>query len=299
MAGFRWGTAAVAALVLGASVVAQDGKVAFEAVSIRPSVRGTVRSERVLPTRIDFVNQPLGRVLFRAFQLTDLSEAVMPAWLMDTSFDIQATYPEGITRAQVPEMLQTLLKERFGLVTHTEPRRIDGYELVVGKDGIKMQEVEPVNDLAKDFTKSGPRVSNESVSESFDGTVRQMALPEEIGFRTVTARSFYELRTAANGIQRIDAIRISMPEFALLLKLNVGRPVFDKTGLAGVYQFKTELDRLTSPLLATIAGNRVSSEPTGVSTFRAVEALGLKLRELRTPVDVLIVDNINRMPTEN
>jgi len=231
-------------------------------------------------------------------RLTDTAEASVPAWTMEVRFDIQATYPAGATAAQVPEMLQRLLKERFGLEAHTEPRRLDGYELVVGNDGIKMHEAESGNDIEKDFSKSGPRVSNESVSEGFDGPVRQMLLPDEIGFRTVTARSLYELRTLANGVQRIDAIRISMPEFASLLRLNVYRPVFDRTGLTGVYQFKTELDIISSPIALTDRDGN-PRPPTGVSTFKAVEGLGLKLQELRAPVPVLVVDKINRTPAEN
>src|ERR671912_320989 len=146
-----------------------------------------------------------------------------------------------------------------------------------------------VSEFAKDFSKSGPRVSNESASEGFEGVVRQMLLPDEIGMRTVTGRSLYELRTLANGVQRIDAIRIALPEFAAILRLNLNRPVFDRTGLKGVYQFRTELDRMTSPIVTTDR-NGNPFDPTGVSTFRAVEALGLKLQPLVAPVPVLVVD---------
>jgi len=55
---------------------------------------------------------------------------------------------------------------------------------------------------------------------------------------------------------------------------------------------------MTSPLSNTDR-NGNPREPTGVSTFRAVENLGLKLQELRSPVNVLVVDNVNRTPTEN
>jgi len=47
----------------------------------------------------------------------------------DVRVDIQATMPTGATVAQVPEMLQRLLAERFGMVVHRETRQVDGYEL--------------------------------------------------------------------------------------------------------------------------------------------------------------------------
>jgi len=290
----------VIAAALGISLAAQNaGKLAFEAATVRPSVQRTPMAQRVLPTRIDFVNTPLRTVVFIAFRITDVTEASIPDWTIEARFDIQATYPAGATAALLPEMLQTLLKDRFGLVAHTEPRRIQGYELVVGKDGVKMREVEAVDELEKDFSNApGPRLTNDSTTESPSGKSRSILIPEEIGYRRITARSFWELRTTAEGVQRIDATRMSMPEFAGLLRLNVGKPVFDKTGLTGVYQFKTELDRMTSSLSNTDRNGNLR-EPTGVSTFRAIENLGLTLQELRTPVNVLVVDNVNRTPTEN
>ena len=49
--------------------------------------------------------------------------------MTDVRVDIQATMPPGATVAQVPEMLQRLLAERFGMVVHRETRQVDGYEL--------------------------------------------------------------------------------------------------------------------------------------------------------------------------
>ncbi len=96
---------------------------------------------------------------------------------------------------------------------------------------------------------------------------------------------------------------MTMGEFARLLALNVDRPVIDKTGLTGLYEFKVELD-VSQSALRVIRQAGVSErtpdldEPTGVSTFAAVERLGLKLEERRAPFDILVVDRIERQPTE-
>ena len=93
-----------------------------------------------------------------------------------------------------------------------------------------------------------------------------------------------------------------MSELVSLLRVNLDRPVLDRTGLTGVYRFQIELDRSQMAARLVTAdkdGNPISREPTGVSTFKSIESLGLKLEEHRTPFDVLVVDKIERTPTEN
>ena len=107
--------------------------------------------------------------------------------------------------------------------------------------------------------------------------------------------------TTLNRTTLINARRISMPEFASLLLLNVDRPVIDNTGLMGLYEFNVELDvsQMALRMLRTDVNGNSLNEPTGVSTFKAVEGLGLKLEERRSPLDILVVDKIARTPTEN
>jgi len=202
-------------------------------------------------------------------------------------------------------MLQALLAERFGLVAHIEPRPVPAYELVVGRDGLKVREVENANDVEKDFS-ADPRVtaSTDRSSQTFDGPVRTMMIP--LGGRTVTAQSLYDTWTTGQRTFMVDATRITMPEFAKLLTSNVDRPVVDKTGLGGVYQFKVELGAnqsavrglLSLGITKTVDGTPID-EPVGVSTFKAVESLGLKLEERRSPFDVLVVDKMEQVPREN
>jgi uncharacterized protein (TIGR03435 family) len=255
----------------------------------------------VAAARLDFVNTSLRTLVLAAFRI-DAFQLSAPTWLNDVRFDIQATFPAE-ARAQVPAMLQRLLVERFGLVSHVEPRRIDAYELVVGKDGLKIPEVEAVNELDRDFSKDPSGTSaNDGMRETIAGPVRTMIIPELIGSRTVTARSLFVSRTTPRQTTEIDATRITMAEFAGLLHVNLDRPVLDKTGLRGVYRFKVELDRsaMAVRVLTTVPDRGLAlNEPTGVSTFKAVEALGLRLDERRAPIDVLVIDRIERTPTEN
>ena len=278
-------------------------KPAFEVASVRPATPRTPSSQRITETRLDIVNTQLRFIVMRAFRVEQF-QFVAPAWLNSANFDIHATYPAG-TQAQVPEMLQALLAERFGLVAHIEQRPVPAYELVIGKDGLKIREVASANDVEKDFS-ADPRVtaSTDRASETFDGPVRTMMIP--LGGRTVTSRSLYDTWTTAQRTFMVDATRITMPDFAKLLTSNVDRPVVDKTGLAGVYEFKVELGinqsavrgLLSIGITKTVNGTPLE-EPTGVSTFKAVESLGLKLEERRSPFDVLVVDKMEQVPREN
>jgi uncharacterized protein (TIGR03435 family) len=146
----RWLALAFLALAAAPLLTAQTGqKPAFEVASVRAATPGTRSSQRVTETRLDFINTPLRLVLLTAFRLEPYLLSA-PTWLNNTNFDVQATFPAG-GRERVPEMLQTLLSERFGLATHLESRPVEAYELVVAKSGITMKEVEPVNELEKDF----------------------------------------------------------------------------------------------------------------------------------------------------
>lgn len=111
-------------LVLAVSVtaLAQSAKT-FEAATVRASEPGSRRSQRLTPTRIDIVNTPLRELLMAAFRI-EVFQVSAPTWLNQQRFDVHATFPAGTTRDQVFEMLQTLRKERFGLVSHVESRPV-------------------------------------------------------------------------------------------------------------------------------------------------------------------------------
>jgi uncharacterized protein (TIGR03435 family) len=98
------------------------------------------------------ITESLRGILSLAFRVMSPAQLVTP-WPppFDEAVEIHATLPAGATVQQVPEMLQQLLTERFGLVTHRESRPMDAYELVVGVNGTTMREVDPVDELKKEF----------------------------------------------------------------------------------------------------------------------------------------------------
>ena len=293
-------------LVVGVSARAQAP--AFEVATVRQLEAGvrTPSSMTVTPSRVDIVGYELRSLIFEAFKVPPYQLAY-PDWMRDSSnprFEVHATIPSGATRAQLPAMLQGLLRERFGMVTHVEPRSMPAYELVIAAGGHTLREVEPLDERSKVFpSDGGEKTIADRLTGPSDDQVRAMAIT--LGMRTVTARTMYEQRSTARRTTELNAVRMTMEELATLLTSNVDRPVIDKTGLAGVYQFKVELGPNASAIrglqsigiTATVKGTPLS-EPTGVSTFKNIEDLGLKLEERRAPIDVIVVDKIARTPTD-
>jgi uncharacterized protein (TIGR03435 family) len=92
------------------------------------------------------------------------------------------------------------------------------------------------------------------------------------------------------GRSGISATQIPMTRFAELLSAKVDRPVLDKTGLSGVF----DIDLKWMPEAAG------PDADLGPSIFTAIqEQLGLKLEARKSPIEVLVVDRMNKTPTEN
>ncbi len=284
-------------ILFAAASVAQELP-AFEVASVRATTPRRSFS-RMTEARVDLV-QPLRSVLLMAFGINEylpVNEYRLsgPRWLNDVFVEIRATIPPGQTRKHVPEMVRRLLVERFGLVAHTETRTIDAYHLIVSADGIKMTEVQVLDELDKSFeptfTSSGlPKP--DTLRDSPEGATRTISI--EGGVRRITARTMYDEIQSRSGTKIIDATRMTMAELVPILAFNLDHPVVDRTGLAAVYRFRIELPPDAG--LGRLFG--INVQPV-VSAFKAVEGLGLKLVRQPTPVEVIVVDKMNRMPAED
>ena len=285
-------------------------RIAFEVASVRvSSMDSNFRNlHRTTATRVDRV-RPLDMLLMEAFRERSFYRIAAPDWANEVMVEIQATLPEGAAIQQVPEMLRTLLEERFGLVSHREARPMDAYELLVAEGGVKMKEVEPLDESEKEVhldPVSGVPQREVSARDTPSGRVRVFQVPVG-GSTRLTSRTLYERRTIHNEGSIITATRMSMAELVSELEPNVDKPIVDKTGLTRLYQFTLQLprDEVVERLLRTLRaarGSRTSADPeltAGVSLPASLERLGLKLERRRTPVEMVVVDALSRTPTEN
>src|SRR5947209_7412353 len=118
---------------------------AFEVASIKaaaPPVNGRMMIRMAGdPGRVDYANVSLRDVIRIAYGVKEY-QVSGPDWISATRFDILAKLPEGAPREEVPQMLQTLLAERFKLTVHRETKEHSMYALVVGKNGPKLKPAE-------------------------------------------------------------------------------------------------------------------------------------------------------------
>jgi uncharacterized protein (TIGR03435 family) len=279
------------------------------------------------------MNINAGRVDIGSLSLADLIRIAYkvkpyqvngPDWMGQQRFDIQAKMPEGATKEQVPEMLQALLAERFKLTFHRGAKEHSVYALVVGKTGIKMKEAEPDPPAPKpddpDATPAAPPGKGGMVFGSGENQVRITPNSDGKG-TTIKGGQFGQMKMSmADGMMRWEMSRMSMSNLADMLSRFVDRPVVDMTELKGNYQVELSLSMEEMGNMARKAGaeagimmpmpggggggdagkapSAAASAPSS-SVFSAVQALGLRLDGRKAPVEVIVIDHLEKTPTEN
>jgi uncharacterized protein (TIGR03435 family) len=248
-----------------------DSTVTFEVAAVRPARSGGGEQSfsggpgTASPGRFTCTSCSLQTLLLAAYGVlpsrTDRLSG--PLWLRTEMFDIAAKVPDSATVDQLPLMLQNLLIERFKLALHREAKEADGYALVIAKNGPTAKLKQPAiakSELDKDgFPKLAPGV-----------------------------RSAYTLK-ADRSTARLVARRLTMAEVAKLFRTPAGgMDVVDKTGLTGAYD-----------LTLYFAPGGTIEDPAGTFRTTVERELGLKLEKAKVPVDVLVVDHIGKVPTEN
>lgn len=205
-------------------------------------------------------------------------------------------------------MLQAMLAERFQLKFHRENREAAVYALVVGKGGSKLKDSLPDTDLP-----TGDLPKGTITLGAGDNQVRVNNRP---GGATVTSaqNGTTKISVQPGGQMRMEVSKMTMAAFAQALTPFVDRPVVDMTDLNGNYQVSLDfaMDNLLSiARTAGIAipagaaglvgpgGAAVASDPTGGSIFASVQELGLKLDPRKAPVESIVIDHLEKMPTEN
>ena len=156
----------------------------FEAASVKPNTAGGPgATSRTRNDAVEFENYSLRRLIQTAYRAKDYAYAG-PSWLDSVFLDVVAKRPAGTKPNQVPEMLQTLLAQRFKLTVHRERREIDGLALVVDKKGLKIPAVTPGTNSNSwgPATVQGTSISMDEFADllanALDGPVKnQTALP--------------------------------------------------------------------------------------------------------------------------
>jgi len=275
---------------------------AFEVASVKPATPTTdglvMRRLGSDPGMVNYQNVTLKILLARAYGLKDY-QITGPDWLDTGGYDVVAKLPVGVNQDQIPAMLQTLLADRFQIKLHKETRTLPVYVLTVARGGPKLEESDPALVAAAQAAMAAAGRSGMPPPPPAPGK----GPPPGMITMSVTQ----------NGI----TVKGSMDMNRLINALSnlMDRPVIDSTDRKCNYDidltfmpdessnFKGRMGPPPGgPPLGGAGDGRmeppVTSAPVG-NIFQALQSLGLKLESRKDPVESLVIDRANKVPTEN
>jgi uncharacterized protein (TIGR03435 family) len=270
----------VLAVLLLAATVAAERLPSFDVVSIKSNKSGinAPGTFQFLPDgSVRVENMPVRDVIRVAYSLQAYQMANWPAWTSTEHFDIQAKAAGNTSQEQHLLMLRQLLATRFKLTVRTETHNGPTYDLIVErKDG-----------------RVGPRLTKSSA----DCTALRAKLPPHPLPPPPNAPLIVcDIRNLPG---RVFALGVPVERLARTLTDIVGRPVVDQTELKGSFDIELQYTPDSMPSPQALPPDSRPIDPSGPSIFTALrEQLGLKLEFRRRPVEVLVIDHIER-PTPN
>lgn len=240
-----------------------DAPLSFDVASVKAITQGWIE---VRPTRSP------GRFTWstRTEELVEYAYHMQPFQISGSNpartnvvYRVDATLAPSATEDQVRLMLQSFLADRFKMACHPVTKEAEGYNLNVMKGGLKVRE-------AKEGDQAPP-------------------MPEAFGNRPNAFDGQILNHMPEAGIVEVIGRRVTMLQFSEALQRLVRTAVWDQTGLKGNYYFGFRYapenapdDADAPPLAAALA-----------------ESLGLKLERHKGPVEMLVIDHIEKTPTEN
>lgn len=276
----------IISLLIFSLVLLGQGQPQFEVASIKPA--GPLTGNVVLGLRADGAQVHISWASIkdliyigyhiRRYQISG------PDWLGTDHFDVAAKIPEGISQQTIAEMLQNLLKDRFGLKAHWDKKEFSVYTLELAKPVPDLKEATPPD--KETFFPMGNIQGMSSIVDWGNGS--RFSFSDNV----------------------LDAKKLNMDEFTEWLGNFMDKPVANNTGLTGFYDFGLKLspqDFQTMFIWAAMAGGsnippELAPKVDGLSLDSLMVSLrqaGLKLGHGKAPVDVLIVDAVEKKPTEN
>jgi uncharacterized protein (TIGR03435 family) len=253
-----------------------DSTPRFDVVSIKRNTdgRGVLTGSRRLPDgSFTATNLTPRQLILTAYRLQPAQVVGAATWIDDEGYNVEAKPAQKATSEETTQMIRALLADRFKLRSHAETRELPIFALVHARPdrrlGPDLKETPP-EECAKPTDDSGRGVLPCGVIQSGAGQFNSRATTIE------TMASTLMMNVTFTGIDRI---------------------VVDRTGLTGNYQFQLRFQpvgRGGAP--PPNDGGQPSERPSFFTALQ--EQLGLKLDPQRAPIEVLVIDSIDR-PSEN
>lgn len=218
--------------------------------------------------RVTLRRQTLAMLIGRAYSISP-DQVAGPTWITDLRFDLDAELPDGASPTAVPDMLETLLADRFALRLHRDDKQVSGYALIIAKSGPKLTPAAPPS----------------SDSERSPDPEAMKAKLQEQALANLKAQIGSGVSPGGSSSSR-HFPNATMTQVAAHLSATLHKPVIDATSLTGQYD-------------VTIAYTKAADEDIDSATDRGLAPLGLKLESRKIPVTAIVVDGANKTPAQN
>jgi uncharacterized protein (TIGR03435 family) len=266
--------------------------VQFEVASIRSNPQLCLEARFTMnPGRVQIDCVTLQQLMEYAFRLPQ-KQVDGPTWIHHHGgprFDISAKLPQGATADQVPEMLKALLVDRFSLIYHLEHREQNVDVLVVGKVGLKLEEVSPPAPVS-------PAEPDAPASlQTVNGILTRLD-PSTGGRRD----SDGYVHTQSRDMIHWDFSSTTFEGLAGQLAEEFQRPVVDLTGIKGRYH--VVLNVKYDPTGYEIKSLQdLEDQTTDLRNHfnTELQKVGLQLESRKAPVEYVVADRVEQTPTDN
>ena len=294
---------AVAFIAAGAGIFAQapppvPAARSFEVASVKPSNPNAAgplgAAPMVLPAlgRLTAQNVTLRMLVMFAYDKQPFQLVGGPAWQNSNKFDIEARTQDVSTPLdQMRIMMRGVLADRFQMTSHTETRDVPIYALVVARDNGRLgPKLKASTDTCPDFKEQQQKMLEAIARGGISALQSVMGKPGENKPCSMTQIP----PSADNPALGIQGRGQSIDLLVTLLTQLSGRPVVNKTGLTGPYDFELMISLQTLAAVYQEIGvslNLPPGLPEGPALMTTVqEDLGLKLDSQRGPGEVLVID---------
>lgn len=305
-------------------------KLSFDVATIKPAPNDIMEMAKSMqagksPFRIDehrfeITFMRLRDLIAYAYEVPQFRVSGQDAILDGQHWEINATLPEGSTREQIPQMVQTLLADRFGLKIHRDSKEHSIYALVIARGGLKMKEAAP--DSPAPATDQAPAGGDAKSGTTLNlGTGPMNIKQDGKGGATIAGSPMGDIKVSPSpdGMIHMEMSKVPMPAFIQQLSQYLDRPVVDMTELKGSYQIALDFPITALLNMARAQGINVPGVPANLggggggtgpadaaadpaamnSIFKSVENMGLKLEPRKQPLDDIVVDHVEKNPTDN
>jgi len=255
------------ALVSSPAFVQPGERPRFEVAAVKPSLTDSPIAVRVLPGGRLVANAPIKLLIMNAFALQRPQIIGGPDWINKERYQIEAKSESSVDKKQWMLMLETLLEDRFRMSAHRENREMPAYALITDKKGSRVS----VSEEGECAAGGSPISADRYNPPPFE--CRKMLI------------------STSGAAVRMQGEHVAIRELVRVLAVALDRPVLDKTNLSGTFDIKLRyVDDDSGPAASTTVGPSLS--------IALQEQLGLKLEAVKSHIDVLVIDSIQR-PTEN